>query len=97
MDTCVFYLKGWDEMVFKFSFWKKKKIGKSIRAYVTGRVKEKRSFEEQLERLEVQLQSKILDQFTFERMRDILEVSFVQQQEESRAYMQNTFLKTSPF
>lgn len=84
-------------MGFKSNFWKKKKIGKSIRAYVRGRVKEKIAFEQQLERLEVQLQNKILDQFTYERMRDILEASFVQQQEESRAHMQNTFLKTSPF
>lgn len=83
-------------MKFKFSFGKKKRV-KSIRAYVRGRLNEKRAFEEQLERLEVQLQNKILDQFTYERMRDILEVRFVQQQEESRAYMQNTFLKTSPF
>jgi len=72
-------------------------MGKSMRAYVTGRVKEKRAFEEQLKRLEVQLEDKILDQFTFERMRDILEASFVQQQEESRVQMQNTFLKTSSF
>jgi len=83
-------------MKFQFSFGKKK-MGKSIRAYVTGRMKEKRAFEEQLERLEVQLENKTLDQFTFERMRDILEASFVQQQEESRVQMQNTFLKTSPF
>ena len=83
-------------MELKFSFGKNK-MGKSMRAYVTGRVKEKRAFEEQLKRLEVQLEDKILDQFTFERMRDILEASFVQQQEESRVQMQNTFLKTSPF
>ena len=83
-------------MEFKFSFGKKKMV-KSIRAYVTGRVKEKKAFEEQLKRLEVQLQNKTLDQFTYERMRDILEASFVQQQEESRVQMQNTFLKTSSF
>jgi len=83
-------------MEFKFSFGKKKMV-KSIRTYVTGRVKEKKAFEEQLKRLEVQLQNKTLDQFTYERMRDILEASFVQQQEESRVQMQNTFLKSSPF
>jgi len=83
-------------MEFKFSFGKKKMV-KSIRTYVTGRVKEKKAFQEQLKRLEVQLQNKTLDQFTYERMRDILEASFVQQQEESRVQMQNTFLKSSPF
>ncbi len=81
----------------KLSFWKKKKIEKSIRAYMTNRVKEKRSFQEQLKRLEFQLQNNTLDQFSYERMRDILEINFVQQQEESRAYMQNTVLKASPF
>ena len=84
-------------MGFLFVSGKKKKMAKLVRAYVKDRVKEKRAFEEQLERLEVQLQNKMLDQFTYERMRDILEVSFVRQQEESRAHMQNTFLKTSPF
>lgn len=84
-------------MGLKFSFGKKKKMGKSIRAYVTGRVKEKRAFEEQLGRLEVQLRNEILDQFTYERMKDILEVNFVQHQEESREHMQNTFLKAFPF
>ena len=84
-------------MGFKPNFWKKKKMGNSVCAYVRGRVKQKRAFEQQLERLEAQLLNKTLDQDSYERMRDILEVSFVQQQEESRAYMQNTFLKTSPF
>jgi hypothetical protein len=84
-------------MGFKPNFWKKKTIGKTIRTYVKGRVKEKRSFEEQLERLEAQLLKRALDQNSYERMRDILEASFVQQQEESRAHIQDTFLKTSPF
>ncbi len=84
-------------MGFKLSFWKKKKIEKSIRAYMTSRVKETRSFQEQLKRLEFQLQNKTLDRFTYERMRDVLEINFVQQQEESRAHLQNTFPETSPF
>jgi hypothetical protein len=97
MDPCFFYLKGWDDLGFSFVFGKKKKLRKSIRTYVADRAKEKRSFEQQLERLEAQLLNKTLDQDSYERMRDILEVSFVQEQEESRAYMQNTFLKTAPF
>jgi hypothetical protein len=82
-DTCLFYLKGWDEMGFNFSFGKKKKIGKSIRTYVADRVKEKRSFEKQLERLEAQLQNETVDQDTYERFRDVLEINFVKQREEA--------------
>lgn len=81
-------------MGFHVVFGKKKKIGKSIRTYVKSRVNEKRAFEEQLERLEAQLENKTLDQFTYERMREILEINFIQQREEARTYMQNTFLNT---
>lgn len=84
-------------MGFKLGFWKKKKMEKSIRAYMISRVRETRSFQEQLKRLEFQLQNKTLDRFTYERMRDVLEINFVQQQEESRAHLQNTFLETSHF
>ena len=84
-------------MGFHFVFGKKKKIGKSIRTYVRDRVNEKRAFNEQLERLEVQLQNKTLDQDLYERMREILEINFVQQREEARMYMQNTFLNALSF
>ena len=84
-------------MGFKLNFWKKKKVEKSIRAYMASRVKEKRSFQEQLKRLEFQFQNKRLDRFTYERMRDVLEINFIQQQEESRTHLQNTFEKVSPF
>jgi ribosome-associated translation inhibitor RaiA len=70
-------------MGFNFSFGKKKKIGKSIRTYVADRVKEKRSFEKQLERLEAQLQNETVDQDTYERFRDVLEINFVKQREEA--------------
>ena len=83
MDTCLFYLKGWDDMGFNFIFGKKKKIGKSIRAYVGDRVKEKRAFEQQLERLEGQLRNKTLDKETYKRLRDVLEINFVQRREEA--------------
>lgn len=72
-------------------------MGKSIRAYVTSRVKEKRAFEEQLKRLEAQLQNKTLDQDLYERMREILEINFVQQGDEARMYIQNTFLNSLSF
>jgi hypothetical protein len=83
MDTCLFYLKGWDDMASNFVFGKKKKIGKSIRAYVGDRVKEKRAFEQQLERLEVQLRNNTVDQDTYRRLRDVLEINFVQRREEA--------------
>jgi uncharacterized membrane protein YheB (UPF0754 family) len=84
-------------MGFKLAFGKKKKMERSIRAYVTRRLKEKRSFQEQLKRLEFQLQNNMLDKFSYERMREVLEINFVQQQEESRAHMQNAVLNASPF
>jgi acetyl-CoA carboxylase alpha subunit len=87
-------IKGWIDMGFHSVFGKKKKIGKSIRTFVKKRVNEKRGFEEQLERLEAQLENKTLDQFTYERMRDILKINFVQQREEARTYIQNTFRNT---
>ncbi len=62
----------------------KKKMAKFVRAYVKDRVKEKRAFEEQLERLDVQLRKKIIDQLTYERIRDVLEIGFVKQREEAR-------------
>jgi hypothetical protein len=71
-------------MNFPFDFRKKKKIRKRIVAYVEDRVKEKRSFEQQLERLKVQLRNKTVDQDTYERLRDVLEFNFVQQREEAR-------------
>ncbi len=81
-------------MGFNFGFGKKKKLKKSIRTYVADRAKEKRAFEQQLERLEAQLQNKTLDPDTYERMREILEINFIQQREEARVYIQNTFLNT---
>lgn len=71
-------------MNFPFDFRKKKKNRKLIVAYVEDRVKEKRSFEQQLERLKLQLQNKTLDQETYEQLRDVLEFNFVQQREEAR-------------
>ncbi len=83
MDTRLFYLKGWDDVDFSFVFGKKKKIGKSIRTYVGDRVKEKRAFEQQVKGLEIQLRNKTVDQDTYNRLRDILEINFVQRREEA--------------
>jgi len=71
-------------MGFLFVSGKKKKMAKLVRAYVKDRVKEKRAFEEQLERLDVQLQKKIIDPLTYERIKDVLEIGFVKQREEAR-------------
>lgn len=97
MIYCLFYLKGCDSVGFHLYLGKKKKIREAIRVYVGARVKEKRTFEEKLQTLEAQLQNKILDEFTYERVRDLLEASFFHRQEESRASMQNIFLKASSF
>jgi len=86
-----FYLNGWDNMGFHFAFWKKQKIGKLIGGYVSDRVKEKRAFQEQLKRLDSQLQEETIDQQIYERLRDVLEVNFIQQREKARTSIQINF------
>ena len=78
-------------MGFHFAFWKKQKIGKLIGSYVNNRVKENIAFDEQLKRLDSQLQEKTIDQQTYDRLRDILEVKFIQQHEDARTSIQNIF------
>ena len=78
-------------MGFHFAFWKKQKIGKLIGSYVNNRVKENIAFHEQLKRLDSQLQEKTIDQQLYDRLRDILEVKFIQKGEDARTSIQNIF------
>lgn len=71
-------------MIFSSVLGKKRKQKKLIREYVRDQVKQKRSFDEQLENLEAQLHSKLIDKSTYERLRDILEIHFMKQKEEAR-------------
>ena len=88
VNPCFFCLNGCDNMGFHFAFWKKQKMGKLIDDYVNDRAKEKRVFQEQLKRLDAQLQDKTIDQQTHDRLRDILEVKFIQQREEALTSIQ---------
>ena len=47
-------------------------------------MKEKRSFEEQMQRLGVQFQKETIDKLTFERYKAALEMNFIRQSEEAR-------------
>lgn len=71
-------------MGVNFGFGKKRKMRKLMVAYLENRMKEKKSFEEQLQRLGVQLRKDAIDQITFERMRAALEINFIRQREEAR-------------
>ena len=71
-------------MGFSFDFWKKRKMRKLLVAYLENRIKEKKSFEEQLQRLGVQFQKETIDQLTFERYKAALEMNFIKQCEEAR-------------
>ena len=48
-------------MGFSFSFGKKQKMGKLIGFYVNQRIQHKRTYEEELERLDTQLQHEKID------------------------------------
>ncbi len=82
-------------MALHFAFWKKQKMGKLIGDYVSDRVKEKRAFQEQLKRIYAQLQDKTIDQQLYDRLRDILEVKFIQQREDALTNIQNNLEESS--
>ena len=72
------------------SLGKSKKTVKLIRKYVKERMNEKRVLNDQLARLDAQLQNKTIDQHIYERFRDTLEINFIKQREEA---LEKTFLK----
>ena len=47
------------------------------------RAKEKRILDNQLKRLDVQLQKEEIDQHTYERLKDVLEINFIKQREDA--------------
>ena len=70
-------------MGFGFSFGKKTNTVKLIRTYVKERVKEKQQLNEQVERLNAQLQNQTIDQYTYDRLKGALEINCFKQQEEA--------------
>ena len=77
-------------MGLRFVVERKTNTVKLIRNYVKERVKEKQTIAEKFERLNAQFQNKIIDQYTYERLRDLLEINFIKQRDEA---LQKTFLK----
>jgi hypothetical protein len=77
-------------MGFGFTLKRTNNSVKFIRKYVYQRAKEKQTFTDQLKRIESQLQNDTIDKYTYERLRDVLEINFFKQREEA---LEKTFLK----
>jgi regulator of replication initiation timing len=77
-------------MAFGFSLGKSSNSVKLIRKYVKERVKENQTLNDQLERLDAQLENKSIDKYTYERLRDVLEINSIKQREEA---LEKAFLK----
>ncbi len=66
-----------------FTFKKKNRIAKYIDSYVAARVKEKEELNQQLTKLETQLQAKEIDEQLYEQFKELLEIKVVQTREEA--------------
>lgn len=74
-------LNGCDNMALSFSFGRKQKMGTLMVKYVNKRIRQKKSYEEQLERLDAQLQHENIDKLERDRLRTILEAKYYKQQQ----------------
>ena len=70
-------------MGLRFAMEPKTNTLKLIRNYVKERVKEKQAIAKQFERLDNQLQNDTIDQYTYERLRKVLEINFTKQRDEA--------------
>jgi len=68
-------------MGFSFSFGKKQKMVKLIGHYVNQRIQHTRTYEEELERLDTQLQHEKIDKIERNRLITILETNYYEQQQ----------------
>ena len=75
-------------MGFSFSFGKKPKTGKLMGKYVNQRIQHKKSYQEQLDRLDSQLQQENIDKLERDRLRTILEAKYYEQQQEDWEQLQ---------
>ena len=69
-------------MGLSFNFRKKNKKGKLIGKYVNQRIQHKKSYQEQLDRLDSQLQHENIDKLERDRLRTILEAKYYEHQQE---------------
>jgi len=65
-----------------------KKLKKLMRKYVRNRQKQEKTFTEEQEKLQALLRDKSIDQNTYARLKDILEINFAQQREKARAQLE---------
>ena len=77
-------------MGFRFTLKRTNNQVKFIRKYVNQRVIEKKALNEQLNRIDSQLQNDTIDKHTYDRLRDVLEINFFKQREEA---LEKAFLK----
>ena len=61
-----------------------------IQYYLKQITKEKQTIDKQFKRLDLQLKNQTIDQYTFERLRDVLEINFINQQNET---LQKAFIR----
>ncbi len=78
-------------MGFGSAFSKKAKMQKLIGNYVKRRIKERTAFTQQIKWLDTQLYDKQIDQDTYERFREILEIKDLEKQQEGWSKIQNKF------
>ena len=73
--------------------WEKKQKNNPvnlIQYYLKQITKEKQTIDKQFKRLDLQLKNQTIDQYTFERLRDVLEINFIKQQNET---LQKVFIR----
>ena len=70
-------------MGLRVKSWHIKNQVKLIRKYIGERAKEKKVFDDQLQRIDSQLQENSIDEYMYERLRDVLEINFFKQREEA--------------
>ncbi len=78
-------------MGFGSSFSKKAKMQKLIGNYVKRRIKERTAFNQQIKWLDTQLNDEKIDQDTYERFRQILEIKDLEKQQEGWVKIQKKF------
>lgn len=61
-----------------------------IQYYLKQITKEKQTIDKQFKRLDLQLKNQTIDQYTFEGLRDVLEINFIKQQNET---LQKAFIR----
>ena len=81
-------------MGFRIAFGKTNKMGKYIGHYISDRMKEKRAYERQLKKFDAQLEKNTINKQIHDRLREDLEIEFIQQREEARACIKKQIQKT---